>query len=554
MLGADRRRRRPRPAQPGARARDRRRRAAPRRPGARLGRPRPRAAARAPGRRAAATPSQTRGNLLAALLKSPAAIGVIRGVGAAGEPRPQPGRPDARDDRRMTGNARLGRRAHGPGVDRARRRALLGRAGRVRPHRCARSPSALSLRSIIDVRTGRETDPVADLGLGARLGLRGRPARTGRACPVHGRPALTANSSLGLQRFDAGSGVPIGPSRSVFTGEPPATPSSIPRCSPRATAGVCVERPRPRRGPRREHAWPCCARSTTPRSGTRRPQPRRPRCCSGPHGRPRSTSLDLDSGALRRARGRHQGAVLQLGLQRATGAPPRAPAATTGSCCGTSAAGRSARRSSATPARSPGWPSALTGARSTAAASTARSCSGTSPASAGSAAPFALPRKAVGHALSPDRRTLAVAHADGTVTLVDVAAAADALAAGRRRGCRGVAFLRDGRLLATFRRRGRRGYGVVVDPRSGAARVAPPRTRLVAGRRASPRRRAALVRRGAALVQPLGRPSGRSRALLPALRRHAERRAQPRRPQTSPSRRGRASRSSTSPGCGSARS
>ena len=149
--------------------------------------------------------------------------------------------------------------------------------------------------------------------------------------------------------------------------------------------------------------------------------------------------------------------------------------------------------------------------------------------------PFALPDGAVGQALSPDGRTVAVAHSDGTVTVVELGTLRTRSLRVSHEALAGVAFLRDGRLLATVPRAAGSpsGYGVEVDLASG--RIGPRHAELGSPQAPSVDaggRRMALVRRGAALVQPLaaGRPAGR-RALLPAPRRNAERGAQRRRPQ-----------------------
>ena len=129
---------------------------------------------------------------------------------------------------------------------------------------------------------------------------------------------------------------------------------------------------------------------------------------------------------------------------------------------------------------------------------------------------FALPDKAVGHALSPDGRTVALAHSDGTVTVIELGTLRmrslrvgdDALA--------GVAFLGAGRLLATVARAAGSpsGYGVEVEIASG--RIGPRHAELGSSQAPSVDargRRMALVRRGAALVQPLAsdRPAGGAR-------------------------------------------
>ena len=146
-------------------------------------------------------------------------------------------------------------------------------------------------------------------------------------------------------------------------------------------------------------------------------------------------------------------------------------------------------------------------------------------------------------------------HADGTVTLVDPATLRTrTLRVGDGR-LGGVAFTDDGQLLATvpraarLRRRDRRrraGGSGRATPRLGS----PSTPSVDAGGR-----RMALVSHGAAMVQPLvaGRAAGR-RALLPAIRRRAERGAEPRRPDPRRADRAGASRSSTSRACASAAS
>ena len=154
--------------------------------------------------------------------------------------------------------------------------------------------------------------------------------------------------------------------------------------------------------------------------------------------------------------------------------------------------------------RRPTWPSPPTVARSTAQGPTvARSC-GTWPATGGSIQPFEAGRPfatddgdqyPVELALSPDGRTLARTHDDGTVELIDTRTL-------RRRGLvralRGFAaavdFSPDGRLLAVS---GEGGQVTLWDARtlrsagpelSGAADHLPG-ARLLTGRRAARRRR-----------------------------------------------------------------
>ena len=121
--------------------------------------------------------------------------------------------------------------------------------------------------------------------------------------------------------------------------------------------------------------------------------------------------------------------------------------------------------------------------RSTAAASTARSCSGTSAASAGRPSVRAPARRPRGLALSPDGRTVAVAHADGTVRW-------STLGTLRTRSLRvgdaalgGVAFLRDGQSAGdgSARPRSPAATASVIDRRERPDRTAPRRTGLAAG-------------------------------------------------------------------------
>jgi WD40 repeat protein len=125
------------------------------------------------------------------------------------------------------------------------------------------------------------------------------------------------------------------------------------------------------------------------------------------------------------------------------------------------------------------------------------------------ARPFRLADDAAGPALSPDGQTLAVADGGGTIALTDVRTLRTrTLRIGLALG--GIAYLRDGQLLGSTRD----GFGVVVDAATGElgarhrelASVQPPSLD-------SARRRLALVRRGAALVQPLsaGGVAGRAR-------------------------------------------
>ena len=121
---------------------------------------------------------------------------------------------------------------------------------------------------------------------------------------------------------------------------------------------------------------------------------------------------------------------------------------------------------------------------------------------------------APGHpALSPDSRTLAIAHADGTISLVEPATLRTRrlrVADGRLGG---IAFTDDRHLLVTVPRGGH-GYGAVVDVQTGQ----PGTSRPGLGSPSAPSvdgggRRMALVWHGAAQVRPLtaGRPTGRAR-------------------------------------------
>ena len=130
--------------------------------------------------------------------------------------------------------------------------------------------------------------------------------------------------------------------------------------------------------------------------------------------------------------------------------------------------------------------------------------------------PFALPDDAVGQALSPDGRTLAVAHSDGTVTVIELGTLRTRSLRISDEALGGVAFLREGRLLATVPRAAGApsGYGVEVDLTSD--RLGPRHAELGSPQAPSVdagRRRMAIVRRGAALVRPLaaGRPASHAR-------------------------------------------
>ena len=308
------------------------------------------------------------------------------------------------------------------------------------------------------------------------------------------------------------------------------------------------------RDPRRAHAGRA-AHVRRRLDRPHRPQPRRPDAAARAQGRPASDFVDLVSGVVRRVPGRHQGAVLQLVFT-----PDGRTAAS---------AGRDNRILL--------WDVARRTIRETLVGHSERitglavSPDGRTLYSSGLdgkimlwdlsgerrlGRPFALPDEAAGPALSPDGRTVAVAHSDGTVTVVELGDAADALAAGQRRArLAGVAFLRDGRLLATVPRAAGSpsGYGVEVDLASG--RIGPRHAELGSPQAPSVDaggRRMAIVQHGAALVQPLASPAVRPDAprYYRRPRRNAERGAQRRRPQPRRRRPARASRSSTSTACG----
>ena len=116
-------------------------------------------------------------------------------------------------------------------------------------------------------------------------------------------------------------------------------------------------------------------------------------------------------------------------------------------------------------------------------------------------------------ALSPDSRTLAIPHADGTLSLVEPATLRTRVLRVGDGRLGGIAFTDDRHLVATVPRDGR-GYGVVIDVQTG--KPGPRHPSL--GSPSTPSvdaggRRMALVSRGAAEVQPLiaGRPAGRPR-------------------------------------------
>ena len=130
--------------------------------------------------------------------------------------------------------------------------------------------------------------------------------------------------------------------------------------------------------------------------------------------------------------------------------------------------------------------------------------------------PFALREDAVSQALSPDGRTLAVAHRNGTVTLTDLRTLRGRSLRIGSAALGGVAFLRDGQLLVSVPRdrRSPLGSALIVDPATGAIGSRHPE--LGSRRPASidaARGRLALVRRGVAVVQPLaaGAPVSRAR-------------------------------------------
>ena len=116
-------------------------------------------------------------------------------------------------------------------------------------------------------------------------------------------------------------------------------------------------------------------------------------------------------------------------------------------------------------------------------------------------------------ALSPDGRTLAIPHADGTVSLVEPATLRTRVLRVGDGRLGGIAFTDDRHLLATVPRGGR-GYGVVIDRADREAGVAPSEPRLAVHAERRRRRpahgpRLARCRGGPAADR---RPSGRAPA------------------------------------------
>ena len=164
---------------------------------------------------------QTRSNLLAALLKSPAAIGVVRGDGdrlIGLDLSPDGGTLDALARQRR--NAQLRRLAHAA-VRGSRDHGLRYHPGVIIDAASVGldflqfSPDGSRLAVgggepvVIDVRTRREALPLAGRrAVRLRLALRGRRTRCSR-------PSRARRFAAAIQSFDARSGRPLGPERQI---------------------------------------------------------------------------------------------------------------------------------------------------------------------------------------------------------------------------------------------------------------------------------------------------------------------------------------------------
>ena len=212
---------------------------------------------------------QTRGNLLAALLKSPAAIGVLRGDGdRLIEPRPQP------------------RRAHA-GVPRQRRHAEPSSTAHAAPGRRRRRADPGFIGGPVAVDVVRFSHDGSRLAVGGQqpVVLDARTASRARRCPrrIDGsivtrcasrrtartlfadarQPAECASTTI--QRFDARSGRPLGEPQRVT---PPRRQRDADGHARRPARRDDLRR-RSHRDPRRAHAAPAAKPARS--AATRRP-------------------------------------------------------------------------------------------------------------------------------------------------------------------------------------------------------------------------------------------------------------------------------------------
>ncbi|MDA0166058.1 winged helix-turn-helix domain-containing protein [Solirubrobacter ginsenosidimutans] len=449
---------------------------------------------------------QTRGNLLAALLKSPAAIGVIRGVG---QPESLVLSPDGRTLVTTANSrtfdfvdARTGRTTVPTGgwFDELWRGAPLvfDRAG-------SRIALGATYSNIVDLRSRREL---------ARLPTVGWVYSVAFSADERELVALheTASGTTEVGRFDAGTGAQVGTGRTVLVGPVVETDQEAATVLATRDGRAVVTLVNGRVAIRDARTLAALRTFGDGLTG---------HIALTPDGRTlllgrkdgRIQFVDLVSGAERRVPGRHQGAVLQLVIT-----PDGRTAASAGRdnrillwdverrTIRETLVGHSERITglAASPDGRTLYSSGLDGKIMLWDLSGERRLG----------RPFALPNEAAGPALSPDGRTVAVAHPDGTVTVVELATLRTRSLRVSDEALGGVAFLRDGRLLATIPRAAGSpsGYGVEVDLASG--RIGPRHAEL--GSPLAPSvdaggRRMAIVQRGAALVQPLagGHPADR---------------------------------------------
>jgi DNA-binding SARP family transcriptional activator/WD40 repeat protein len=451
---------------------------------------------------------QTRGNLLAALLKSPAAIGVIRGVG-------QPESLVLSPDGRTLVTTAISRRFHF--VDARTGRTTVPTGGefdgmwRGAPLVFDRAGSRIALgadySNIVDLRSGRQLARLETVGWIYSMAF---SSDERELVILHETPS--GRTEVG--RFDADSGAQVGTGRTVLVGPVVETDQEAPRVlATRDGRGVVtlIGGQVAIRDARTLAALRTFGDALTGHIALSPDD--RTLLLGRKDGR--IHFVDLVSGVVRRVSGRHQGAVLQLAFT-----PDGRTAASAGRdnrillwdverrTIRETLVGHSERITglAVSPDGRTLYSSGLDGKIMLWDLSGERRLG----------RPFALPDEAVGQALSPDGRTVAVAHSDGTVTVVELGTLRTRSLRVSDEALAGVAFLRDGRLLATVPRAAGSpsGYGVEVDLASG--RIGPRHAELGSPQAPSVDaggRRMALVRRGAALVQPLasGRPAGRAR-------------------------------------------